>query len=317
MNWQEILQTKRAKTAIISFVVFILAIIALSSIILISRSGKLEVSFRVEPLDAQVFLDGSNKNINNSKLFLSPGNHNIQAFLNGHLYTKTIFNVNEYNLNYANILIPTVATSEEINLIFGDINTISNEVNTDSNQQLTEKYPLIAYLPYSTKVASYTISYNFNDNFSALEITVDPIKNNDYIAVNSARATLKDLANKANVSLASYNIIFNNYPNIFADHFRENQQSDPYKFLQSRYSGISNIEIQKGQTSGDYYYTTIKQLIPIDSDYSDYVAYHVILKKSGNSWDLVSNPELILTIYNTPSVPLEILELANNYYNGS
>lgn len=316
MNWQEILQTKRARTAIISFIIFVLAIITLSSILLISRSGKFEVSFYVEPLNAQVFLDGNNKNVNNSKLFLTPGNHTIQTFLNGYLYTESIFNINEYNLNYVNILIPTVATNEEINLIFGDINTISNEVDTDSNQQLAQKYPLITYLPYSTKVASYTISYNFNENFSSLEITIAPIKKDDYIAVNSARTILKDLANKANVTLPLYDIIFNDYTNAFIGRFQENTHNDPYKFLQTGYSNMSNIEIQKGQTSGDYYYTTIKQLIPIDGDYSDYVSYHAILKKSNNSWELISDPELLLTVYNTPDTPIEILDLANNYLNG-
>lgn len=315
--WQEIIQTKKGKIALLSLLFFILAIIIISVSIMINRSGKIEVSFEFQPAKAQVFLDDSNQDINHKTIYLPEGNYTLHIAANNYIYQQIEINVNNYNQAFLGALLPINASEIEIDDILEELATDEKISNAPSSQQLTEKYPLIAYLPYSTKVASYTISYNFNENFSSLKITIDPIKQDDYIAVNSARTILNNLAEKANVLLPSYDIIFNNYTNMFIGHFQENTQSDPYKFLQTGYSNLNHIEIQEGQISGNYYYTTIKQLIPIDGVYDDYVAYHVILKKSDNSWELVSEPELLLTTYNTPNTAVEILNLANNYFNGS
>lgn len=111
--WLEILQTKKGKTALLSLLIFTLAIIIISVSILLSRSGKIDVSFEFQPAEAQVFLGNSNKNINHKSLYLSEGNYTLHIIANHYIYQQIEINVNNYNQNFLGALLPTNATEIE------------------------------------------------------------------------------------------------------------------------------------------------------------------------------------------------------------
>lgn len=309
--FQLIPEENRLKIIIVIIITFLVTILIVSLINLISRSGKIKVSIQYTPTNAVVFLDNSNQNINGKEIYITEGDHKLLIFNNGYLQQEQSININQYNLSFAGSLIPINATNIEIDDIQEELATTEKILDAESNQKLINKYPLIAYLPYSTRTDSFNITYEFNSNYTELKINITPKKVDDFIALNSACNILKNF--DPSVSVVNYNIIIDNFTNVFKNKFQNNNQSNPLTFLQEGFKSVPNINIKNGIEKDSYYYTTIEYNFEIDSESTDYVPYHLILKKQGNSWVLVSTPTLILTTYNTPNVPEEILNLANNY----
>lgn len=300
------------RTAIILGVTILL--IAIFSIItIISRSGKIKVTIDFEPRDAQVYLNNNHKNINHSTLYLTEGEYTISAFSDGFLYQTEQYDINPYNTEIVEQLIPIGASRDEVDTYLQQFDQQEHDAALKKQQKLQQTYPILKYLPYSTKSRSYSIVYTLNDDYTKLKISIDPQKSNDFIALNSACDTIKNF--DPNLSISEYDIIVNNFTNIFENQFTDNYETDPIRFLKTGFNSVNNIKIETGKEKDGYYYTMIKNIISIpNSDQTDYIPYYVVLKKENNKWSLAGTPNLILTTYNTDNVPPEILNLAN-YYN--
>lgn len=317
MPWRNTISHKqKVILSITTFVILLIAIIIISVIVISNRSDKTKVSIAIEPSNTQVFLDGNNKNVNNSDIYISNEEHTFFAFLDGYIYQEINIHINEYNSEIITQLTPISSSAISSN----NPHVVSDEKELDAEKRTFEKlqtnFPIIAYLPYNPTNSLFGITYDFNENYTQLNININPKEKNNAIALNSACETLKNF--DTNISISNYNIVFNDFTNILENHFQDNHETDPINFLKTGFSSVNNIRIQEGRSDNEYYYTVIENTIPLpDTDKTDYLPYRVVLKKQDNSWILTGTPTLLLTTYNTTNVPQEILNLANFYNNRS
>ena len=102
--------------------------------------------------------------------------------------------------------------------------------------------------------------------------------------------------------LAKYNVTFKYLDNPFTD-FKANSKQDPESFLRTGFSSVDvDYEIH-GKSKDNYYYGYLRYYI------NTYIPaiFRFVLKKSGNSWELISTPYPFLTAFNTPDVPVDLL----------
>lgn len=121
----------------------------------------------------------------------------------------------------------------------------------------------------------------------------------------SAVNTLKSLPQDK--SLAEYDITIKNFQNPFAKSFISNNSSSPLDFLRQGYQNI-NCTVNEGIKDNNYYYTTITAG---DPKQFNVVTYRVLIEYISNQWRLTTTPYPLLTTYNTPDVPVQILDAIN------
>lgn len=168
--------------------------------------------------------------------------------------------------------------------------------------QYEKKDSIINYLPYE---GDFILDYSY-----AMDGSLTLSMNSPQVSIDQAAGILTNLATIADQgSIAEYNIQFTYQDFIDPFQFKKNNNSNPSTFLTNGYN-IENLQIGNGITENDYYYTT---LTIGTADNRNLATFRVILKKDGTSWKLVSQPYPILTTTNTPGVPLDILNSANNF----
>lgn len=295
----------------------IIGIIIIASVILtISHSGKIKVVIDYKPDEAIVYLNHHNKNLNHSTIYLSPGDYTFSAFIDGSYYQETTININNYNNSVFGYLIPTNASEEEIFSYLEELDLANTITDTTINEKLAQKYPLLNYLPYSTLDDTFYITYEFSPDYSDLTIDVHIEQPDDPVALSASCEILQSF--DPDLSLADYDIKFHNYANPFENQFQSNSETRPTQFLRTGFSSVPDFQVRSGQTSGDYYYTVLEKNFTITDSQSstsltDYVPYLALLKKQGDSWTLAGTPQPLLTTYNTPDAPPDVLDAANNY----
>jgi hypothetical protein len=88
-------------------------------------------------------------------------------------------------------------------------------------------------------------------------------------------------------------------------------KSQLHLIISQKYSAIINgYTLGNGQLLGDgeWYATTLTTKVA-PNDRGDY--YRVLLKKDGNTWQIIAFPQLALSRFDYPNVPVEILSDAN------
>lgn len=75
---------------------------------------------------------------------------------------------------------------------------------------------------------------------------------------------------------------------------------------------LDDLSVSRGELleRGDWYSTTIFERINDPRQQPDY--YVLLLSKSADSWEVVAGPDIVLTRYDYPDIPIDILTLANN-----
>lgn len=310
------IKNPRIKVILIALAIFIAIPIIIFTATTISRSGKIKVVINYEPDEAIVYLDNRNKNINHSTLYLSPGDYTFSAFLDGHYYQEQNLNINSYNSNVIGRLISFDASDEEIATYMAILDADIDEAYAEVDEMLTNRFPITNYLPYSTLDDTFYITYEFSPDYSDLTIDVHIEQPDDSIAFSASREILQSF--DPDLSLADYNIKFHNYTNPFENQFQSNSETRPTQFLRTGFSSVPDFQVRSGQTSGDFYYTVLEKNFTIADSQSgtsltDYVPYLALLKKQGDSWTLAGTPQPLLTTYNTPDVPPDVIDAANNY----
>ncbi len=296
--------TRNQKIGSLIIILLLLAIIIFSFATIIYRQGKTKVIIKIAPKEATITLNDTRVS-NYATHWLEPGNYHLKASYNEHLATYE-----------ANI---TVAT--ETVEIYSLLNSLDDEgrqfienhqqeyqeaegltgyLANKEGSEIKDQYPILNYLPMNTPF--YSISYSYDDNNKPI-INIKADAENLNLAVAKIKL-LKD------VDLSSQNITFSLKNNF--EKYQANNEKDFNSFIHKAFN-LSENQYTSGinYIKDNYYYSTIYLY---DSYYGENNAtYKVLLQKSeSGEWSVVSTPQPILTIYNTPNVDKEILDIINS-----
>ena len=301
---ENIITTKKIKIAAICFMIFSITIIIYVLATNLSHLGKIAVEIKYAPFEASVFIDGKNYPVNNAVNYLEPGPHHITVAMNGFRTLEEDIEVTEETKYLYGALEAVDANDvklyKEYQNDYGVVEGIEGKQSDSEAQKIIEKWPILNYLPYVNEHYSLGSLFNEQGNL-VLTVRTKPQW------INNAIIKLRSLIGD---EISQYNIEIRDFENVLEGKFIDNDSSDPIEFLQKGYQGISTpFQVNDGQQSGNYYYTTISV-----GRYAVYIPvnYRVVLKKNGASWQLIGNPYPVLTIYNTPDVDKDIINAANN-----
>lgn len=297
-------QLNQRKKLLIILVAAVFAIILIYSIgNLIYRAGKTKTIIHFAPNAAAVTLNDT-KVSNDSTSWIIPGKYHLKVSFNEH------FSVYEEDIEITN-------ETAELYGLLSALDDEGREYATQHRQEFTvveglvgdlldregqkkkEKYPILNYIPINNSL--YSISYQYKNDEPEIYVKSDP----KYLDVAVAKMKLFE-----NISLEEQNIIFLN-TNEF-ENYQQNPIADVRKFLRAAYQLSSEYIISEPAETSGYIYATIYKN---GHDYNaDYAHYRVILKKNANNnWQVISTPQPLLTVYNTPNVDKEILKTINSY----
>lgn len=287
-------------------IIFLLvcAIIVIYYIVLnISRAGKIATSVQYAPYTASVTLNGQTLK-NHATNYIVPGTYEVVVSMNDFDTLTTNVTINENSTIIYGMLVPNTERGEQImkerQKDFLEVQSIYSAASVEEGNKERESWPILEYLPMNTIL--YSIGYILDDNH--LTITVNTTE--PYLDATIQKLKSFDQSSK---TLAEYDIQINSFTNPFAKTFVKNTNTDPQTYLKEGFGSSFQYTIGANHEKDDYFYTTITT-----GSASDYtlVTYRVVLKQSGSSWEIMGTPYPILTTTNTPNVPLDILNAANN-----
>jgi hypothetical protein len=293
---------QRQKIIILILALVFLFIIIYSVSTLIYRSGKTKTTIRIAPNSASITLNDTHIS-NNSTIWLTPGKYHLTASFD-HLttYERDIEIKDDPAEIYA---ILSAADDEGRQYIeqhrqeYAAVEGLIGELTNREGEKLRQANPIIKYLPLNNSL--YSISYEYKNNDLVVNVKCEP----EFIDTVVAKLKTFD-----GIDLSSQNIVFN-LDNRFTNP-QQNPNTDVKKYLKAAFQIPDRYVINDIQQINDYYYTSI-YIYDYDRDLS-YAHYRVVLKKgSEDAWELVSTPQPLLTIYNTPGVEKDILNTINSY----
>ena len=294
---------KHKKILITIGIVFSLIVIY-SAIILISRAGKIATTIQYAPTAANITINGETVK-NHSTKYLEPGDYQVTVSFEHFKTIETSFTISK-DLHYiAGVLEADDEAGEryhnehqnEFIEAEGVVSQYLNAVGLIEKQQ----HPILNYLPINNSL--YSISYNFDTDNTTPIIVVKTTT----LYLDTAVNKLKTLEN---VDLTAYQIVFK-LDNPFAIYDSSIQKSDPVKTLKAIFEK-NNYKLSEGQYLNDSYYAASFYIDDYERDYQ-YAHYHALLKRTTDEkWQLIASPQPLLTQYNTPNTPKEILDTVNS-----
>ncbi len=300
MQQQDNYDKKRKVFFIVVLLLFLPLIVAI--IILLSRIGKIEVATKFAPFSSEVKLNGSRIN-NNGSNFVSPGTYDLEVSLSGFsTYTEKITVDSETKYIYG-CLEPN--SDEGLKLLENNrdcdsLEELQQKENIESNVAYSKKYPLLSSLP--VKRPTFSIGYTYLETEETPTLTIDATS----AYINSAIKALKDLGK----DYTEYNVIITDFDNPFEKALGYDDSSSPSSTLSSYLKTVSgSTEILSSQQVDDYY---LAKFIYKKKGSSSSVNYYVILKKEGDLWKVSSPAYPVLTVFNTPDIPKEIILRTNS-----
>ncbi|MDR3297881.1 MAG: hypothetical protein LBT19_00670 [Candidatus Nomurabacteria bacterium] len=281
--------------------VFIL-IICIALFTLISRIGKIAVQVKVAPFDAALYLNGT-KVKNDGVNYISPGTYTLTAEREHFEALTEVVVISEKNSYILGKLTPGDEEGEEIaNERIKDYLAVEGVMGGLANkegEEIKEKWPILKYLPINNKF--YSISYAYDDAREPIILVKADTQYID-IAVQKLKL-LKD------VDLVEYKIVFDT-KNVFGN-FSQNSRSDPEEFIMYGFGAVmGGMRLSEGKDMGDFYMTTIYAYDYKKDDI--YGHFRVLLKKSSAGWELVTQPQPLLTLDNGGGAPKDILGAVNS-----
>lgn len=163
-----------------------------------------------------------------------------------------------------------------------------------------ENYPILSNLPSINAI--FQIGYTYESSTSTTPI-LTITSSTTYL--DSAISKLKTIARESNDNLLNYNIIINNFKNPFQNNSHYSLSIDPSTFILESFSHAdSTLSFIDGQEYEDYYYAKITTG---KAEQFNIITYNIILQKFENTWQIISEPNPILTKKNTKNIPEEIL----------
>jgi len=182
-------------------------------------------------------------------------------------------------------------------------------LNQDPYTNLYDQNPLLNDLPIRNLL--YNITYDTSDDLQSVTIIIDSTS----AYLDTAIQKLKTF-NSPSKTLSAYNITYQKWQNPLVNAFVQNSASDPLDFIRTGFKNVNTnlgLIVQTGSYFNydgiSYYYTTLTT--GSQGDYT-LVSYKCLLRQEESKWILVSTPTPILTTYNTPNTPINVLNSANN-----
>lgn len=294
---------KRIIVVIVGTMLLLVTIIAVSLINIIPKLGKVEVYVGYAPFIAEVTLNGEVVK-NNEKNYLKKGDYELKVSLEGF---KTLEKKVTIDDETKTIFGSIVANTEDGKKIANDklkdyavVQSLAGEALSKEGEKNLERWPIIRKLPLSNSL--YKIGYVVEDD--EIELTVSA-----YSAyVDTAVEKLLEIAYSANDGLEKYNIAFKDYNPDLAGKFVKNEESAPIEYIKRGFADVGEFNYIVGEQNDEYFYAKISTGL---KEHYNLVHSRLVLKKNGNSWNLVSVISPILTVYNTEDVPEEIIRAAN------
>ena len=267
----------------------------------INRIGKVEVTVQYAPYAATVKLNGTKVN-NNSKIWLKPGTYKANIEFE---HFESVERVIEISKDYRYVVGAMHTVDDEgeayINSHKQEFAEVEGLVGWALNQEglaMKKKYPILNYLPINNRL--YSISYAYtDDNEPIITVKAEP----EYLDV-----AVQKMKTLKNVNLTIYQVNFST-PNPFAT-YEEKAQSTPEETIKKTFN-LSGYKLSAGQNIADNYYAATIYKYNYDKDLI-YGHYRVLLKKSDNKWHVVSAPQPLLTLQNTPNTSVDIINSANS-----
>ncbi len=295
---------KKGIIAIIAF--FALVFITVTIIYLIKtipRHGTVEVTIKYAPFSSTVKL-GDKTLKNNDVNYIKPGEYELTASLDGFETITQTVTINEATTLYGSLVPNTKEGEDTYNKNTRDYKSIEEYYANELIKQGIEdrnNWPIIKKLPFKNTL--FSLGYVIQDN-------------NIIISVNATETYLNNAISKLisfnkEGDLLKYEIQYKKFTNPFLNNFKSNSSSDPLTFLTTGYSGVSKEHSFKAGgylDNKNYYYATATTG---NASHYNLVSYKVLLKKSGNSWKLISAPQPIITTKNAPDVSEDILKTVN------
>lgn len=286
------------KIAIAAVAVLIVGAVVSYCITMASRAGKAKVIILYAPYASTVKIDG-NKVSNNAENWIVPGKHQITvAFENFSSIDKEVEIPNEGTTLFGQ-LVPTndagrqymLEHSREFDSIQGPASSSASEYG----DKLYKRFPIMKKFP--VKDPHYTLTYILNEDDSDLKIVVRSTLSYRGLAIDKLMEVMTA------EEIEQYDVEIEDIESPFAADFAENNETDPFKYLQKGFGNAMNgFYFVRGKEEGGYYYGAIRRDIGYDSDF-----YRFILKRSGSSWQLCGKPYPVLTSTNTGGAPAELL----------
>ena len=263
---------------------------------------KVSVTVKFAPFAATVRLDETVIR-NNSSNYITPGNYHLKVEYENFETIERDIVVEEGtkylygNMNPANEA--GEAYMQEHMEEFYEVQGIAGELATDAGLLQRSLYPIVDKLP--VKDPYFNIGYNLNDE-GGLDVTVEAAIAYRQLAVSRLLEIMKK------EDFGKYNIVFYDLDNPYAGKFVDNDETDPAEYIKKGFAGVDvDFTVNGGVEENGYYYAYLRYYF---RKYVN-VIYRVVLEGGDGEWGLVANPEPLLTTFNTPDVPLEIIDEVN------
>ncbi|MBQ2660479.1 PEGA domain-containing protein [Candidatus Saccharibacteria bacterium] len=336
-NLGKIMDKINFKKALIVIGVIMTVVVIYSVITLLSRVGKVAVDIKYVPYAATVKLDGEVVS-NNAVNYIKAGTYNVLVEFENFESAEIEVEITENTKYLYGVLNPIndagIEYMEKHSEELSEIQDISDALSGKIKEALLEKYPLFNKLPINDPY--FTIDYEMPNDLESIDGYVPTVIIDASLAYREL-AVSKLLGIADDETFGKYNIVFKNLDNPYAGKFRENNSNDPIEFIKVGYSGVGfdfevgnagNVLVEEDVitsergwadedddndaviddiVSDDYYYTYLR------SYYDGFVSviFRLVLVRNGDGWKLVADPYPLLTSFNTPDVPVEILNRVN------
>lgn len=276
----------------------ILAVIIIAVIFLLSLffyyftnvAGKVRFYVAYAPFSATVTANGEPVK-NNSYNYLEPGEYEFRAELDNFETVTDKATIPNGLIGIYGALEPINDAGIEImNASRADYETIGKGSFLDSSP--TPNYEIFKHLPLENSLYSIT---------SYLDVTEKPYKYQ--INISAGDVYLDDAIKKLysfeylDKTLAAYDIQLTNYSNPFAAKSAESKATDPKQFVKESYVNIFNDReyIFADNITKSTVYTGIVMCSSKNTGGGLYRTSRVILKRNGDSWEVLGQPYPILT----------------------
>ena len=308
-DWSDLLGKIGFKKIAIFFGLMILAVIIYVVVLFVINQGRALVKIQFAPNEAVVKIDGEVVK-NNERNYIQIGEHVVTVEFENFEKHEVTVNVDK-NIDYIGGILTAINDEGRAYIIshqaeFDEIKIASGGASDVERQNLYEKLineaPVASKLPFSN--ALFSLNYLLDEEKPTLTISASTTY------MDEAVAKLKSLVSE-DENLVNYNIEFLSFNNPLEGSFKENDEDGPRAFLKNGYSEVTSFDIKRVEESDDYYCFVVTT--GSEEKYS-LVTYRAIVKKDeSGKFVLMSNPEPILTIYNTVGVPVEILTQVNSF----
>ena len=296
---------KKQKFTILGIAAIILVFIMISIVTLITRAGKIATTVQFAPYAATVKLNDTAVK-NKSTQYLIPGTYKVVVSFDHFETYETTITIDDNYHYIVGVLTPSdnegTAYQERHKTEWTETEGIIGQALNEEGSRRKKQYPILNYLPVNNSL--YSIGYSYDDN-----------KTRPIVTVKEKPVYLDDAVEKMklfkNVDLASYEIVFKT-ENPFAIYDNNATGSTPLECAQNAFSNLDEYATTTGQDITNGYYTLKIYTDDYEMAYQ-YAHYRALFHKEENGvWKIIAAPQPLLTTYNTPDVPIDILNTANS-----